>query len=68
MSEQTTLWNRHGRNPRRVARPGHSNHQTGTAIDFANTRGAWNWLKRNATQFGFKNYAPEPWHYSLNGR
>ena len=24
-------------------------------------------IKRNATQFGFKNYAPEPWHYSLTG-
>ena len=66
--EQVVLWNRYGRNPRRVARPGHSNHQTGTAIDFADTRGAWRWLKRNAHKFGLHNYKPEPWHYSLTGR
>ena len=66
--EQVILWNRFGRNRKRVARPGHSNHQTGTAIDFADTPGAWRWLKRNASKFGLHNYKPEPWHYSLTGR
>ncbi len=66
--EQTILWNRYGRDRRRVGRPGHSNHQTGTAIDFADTPGAWRWLKRHAPKFGLRNYAPEPWHYSLTGR
>ncbi|MFP5502714.1 MAG: peptidoglycan-binding protein [Candidatus Sericytochromatia bacterium] len=67
-AEQVVLWNRYGRNPARVARPGHSNHQSGTAVDFSNIGGAWAWLKRNASRYGFHNYPPEPWHYSLNGR
>lgn len=66
--EQVVLWNRYGRDTSRVARPGHSNHQSGTAIDFQDTPGAWRWLKRHAHKFGLHNYAPEPWHYSLNGR
>lgn len=65
--EQVVLWNKYGRDPRRVARPGHSNHQTGTAIDFVNTPGAYAWLKANASKFGLHNYPPEPWHYSLTG-
>lgn len=66
--EQVVLWNKYGRNPARVARPGTSNHQKGEAIDFGNIGSAWSWLKQNAHRFGFKNYPPEPWHYSLNGR
>jgi peptidoglycan hydrolase-like protein with peptidoglycan-binding domain len=67
-AEQQALWDRYGHNPARVARPGTSNHEKGNAIDFTNTPGAWAWLKRNATRFGFHNYPPEPWHYSLDGR
>ena len=51
----------------RVARPGHSEHHLGTAIDFASpddTRATWNyedwattpagaWLRDNAWRFGF---------------
>ncbi|MFP5503229.1 MAG: peptidoglycan-binding protein [Candidatus Sericytochromatia bacterium] len=66
--EQVVLWNKYGRNPARVARPGTSNHQKGEAIDFKNIGNAWAWLKQNAHKFGFHNYPPEPWHYSLNGR
>lgn len=66
-AEQEALW-RANPDPRYVARPGTSNHEKGNAIDFADTRGAWAWLKRNATRFGFHNYPPEPWHYSLDGR
>lgn len=66
-AEQEALW-RANPNPKYVARPGTSNHEQGNAIDFANTAGAWAWLKRNATRFGFHNYPPEPWHYSLDGR
>lgn len=51
-----------------AARPGTSNHEKGEAIDFANSPGAWAWLKKNAPRFGFHNFPPEPWHYSLNGR
>lgn len=66
-AEQTELWNRYGRNPARVAPPGSSMHEKGLAIDFANTAGAWSWLKRNAARFGLYNYPAEPWHYSING-
>ncbi len=65
-AEQEELW-RANPNPKYVARPGTSNHEKGDAIDFRNTPGAYDWLKRNATRFGFHNYPPEPWHYSLNG-
>jgi hypothetical protein len=66
--EQVVLWNRYGHDRSRVAMPGHSNHQSGTAMDFDANPGAWRWLKRHASKFGFHNYAPEPWHYSLTGR
>jgi len=65
--EQIALWNKYGQNPARVARPGTSNHEKGNAIDFANTPGAYAWLKNNAARFGLKNYPPEPWHYSTDG-
>ena len=51
-----------------AARPGTSNHESGQAIDFANTRGAHAWLARNAGRFGLKNLPGEPWHYSTTGR
>lgn len=50
-----------------AAKPGTSLHEQGEAIDFANTPGAWAWLKRNAPRFGFHNFPPEPWHYSTTG-
>lgn len=65
-AEQQALWNAHP-DPKWVARPGTSNHEKGQAIDFANVGNAWAWLKAHAGQFGFKNYPPEPWHYSLTG-
>ena len=51
-----------------AARPGTSNHESGRAIDFKNTPGAFAWLKKNAQRFGFKNLPGEPWHYSVNGQ
>lgn len=66
-AEQQALWDANP-NPTYVARPGTSNHEKGNAIDFVNNSGAYSWLKRNASRFGFQNYDPEPWHYSLNGR
>lgn len=68
-AEQVVLYNRYkaGQGPI-AAPPGHSNHQTGTAIDFTNTPGAWAWLKANAHKYGLHNFPPEPWHYSLNGQ
>lgn len=65
--EQVNLYNKYG--PGRAARPGRSNHESGNAIDFTNTPGAFNWLKQNAGRFGFYNKIPsEPWHYSTTGR
>lgn len=51
-----------------AAKPGTSNHESGLAIDFSNTRGAYAWLKKNAGRYGLKNLPSEPWHYSTNGR
>lgn len=51
-----------------AAKPGTSNHESGLAIDFSNTPGAYDWLKKNAGRFGLKNLPSEPWHYSTNGR
>lgn len=54
-----------------TARPGYSNHEGGMAIDFSNcsTGSSCNsWLTANAGRYGFKNYPPEPWHWSIDGR
>lgn len=51
-----------------AAKPGTSNHESGQAIDFKNTPGAFEWLEANAARFGLKNLPGEPWHYSVNGK
>ncbi len=51
-----------------AAKPGTSNHESGQAIDFKNTPGAFDWLAKNASKFGLKNLPGEPWHYSVNGK
>lgn len=59
-----------------TARPGHSMHEQGLAIDFTydgaviGTRSspAYRWLAANASRFGFYNLPSEPWHWSVNGR
>jgi D-alanyl-D-alanine carboxypeptidase len=60
-----------------AARPGHSEHQLGTTIDFD---GGAVWLADNAWRFGFVMsypparspaytcYKPEPWHFRYLGR
>jgi D-alanyl-D-alanine carboxypeptidase len=62
---------------RTVARPGHSEHQLGTTLDF---EGDLAWLASNAHDFGFVMsytedaspdrtcYRHEPWHYRYVGR
>ena len=58
-----------------TARPGHSMHQQGLAVDFT-TGGApidetdplFVWLTVNADRFGLRNFSKEPWHWSTNGR
>lgn len=49
----------------KAARPGHSNHQSGRALDIAvGSPGALAWLSSNASRFGFKRTVRgEPWHW-----
>jgi hypothetical protein len=49
----------------KAARPGHSNHQSGRALDIAvGSPGALAWLSANAARFGFKRTVRgEPWHW-----
>jgi zinc D-Ala-D-Ala carboxypeptidase len=66
--------------PGRAARPGHSEHQLGTAVDLRlPTTAAIDWLAANAPSFGFAlsyphgkqrltGYRPEPWHVRYVGR
>ena len=59
-----------------TARPGHSMHERGKAVDFTcngtsiNSRNnpCFVWLNTNAVRYGFKNLASEPWHWSTTGK
>ncbi len=48
-----------------AALPGHSNHQSGHAVDLnTSTPGVLRWLNRHASRFGFRRTVPtEPWHW-----
>jgi hypothetical protein len=47
-----------------AAKPGHSNHQSGSALDLAMAPGAHDWLVANASRFGFRSPVKrEPWHW-----
>ncbi len=62
-AEQAVLFRRHP-DPKWVAPPGRSRHREATELDIAGTQGAWIWLARNATRFGFvQRYSWEPWHF-----
>ena len=57
-----------------TARPGHSMHERGLAVDFTSggsTLGSgsagYRWLRANAARYGFYNLPGEPWHWSTNG-
>ena len=57
-----------------TARPGHSRHEFGLAIDFhiegrAISAGTdvFAWLTENAHRFGLFNLPSEPWHWSVDG-
>lgn len=49
----------------KAARPGHSNHQTGRALDLdLDLAGSREWLEKHARKHGFKRTVPgEPWHW-----
>ena len=64
MAEQQYLYRLYG-SPR-AARPGYSNHQSGTAFDLNASWGSsvYNWLTRNAWRYGFERTVSfEPWHW-----
>ena len=57
-----------------TARPGHSQHELGLAIDFTENGTVLNrsspgfiWLAANAARYGLKNLPSEPWHWSTTG-
>jgi Transglycosylase SLT domain/D-alanyl-D-alanine carboxypeptidase/Putative Flp pilus-assembly TadE/G-like len=61
-AEQSRLFARHP-DPRWVAPPGKSLHRLGTELDLG-PPGAYGWLARNASRFGFvRRYSWEPWHF-----
>lgn len=52
-----------------AARPGYSNHQSGSALDLNTANSAvFNWLNANAGAYGFRRTVPsEPWHWEYFG-
>lgn len=52
----------------RAARPGHSNHQAGRALDLDLATGTYAWLQANARRHGFhRTVRGEPWHWEYLG-
>lgn len=53
-----------------MAKPGHSNHNLGKAVDFDLSKpGVFKWLVDNAEKYGFSNierHKDEPWHWVHN--
>src|SRR5690349_18241840 len=49
----------------KAAKPGHSNHQLGKALDiYLGDTGVFAWLEAHGREFGFKRTVPgEPWHW-----
>jgi hypothetical protein len=55
-----------------AAVPGHSNHQSGIAMDIetggSRNSASYRWLRQHAGEFGFRNtVASEPWHWEYRG-
>jgi hypothetical protein len=68
MDEQKYLYNcyltKRCNNGNLAARPGYSNHQSGTAVDLTTS----SWLAAHAGEFGFVRTVPsEAWHYEYRG-
>lgn len=52
-----------------AARPGHSKHQSGSAIDFGQWPGVLSWLKEHGKEFRFyPTVKREPWHWEYRPR
>ena len=76
---QAQLWHEHGCDDGScsvpTARPGHSMHELGQAIDFTvdgetlrQSDPAFRWLQQHAGEYGLRNLPSESWHWSTNGR
>ncbi len=75
-ADQETLFAANPGSDDMIARPGHSEHQLGTAVDLGGDRA---WLRLNASRFGFllsypadrspewTCYSAEPWHFRYFG-
>jgi len=66
MEHQEALYRAYRRGRGNLAAiPGHSNHQSGHAVDLnTSTPGVLRWLNRHAARFGFRRTVPtEPWHW-----
>jgi len=58
-----------------TAIPGTSMHEWGLAVDWSSNgslvsspgSAGWQWLRADASRFGFSNLPSEPWHWSSNG-
>lgn len=52
-----------------AARPGYSNHQSGSALDLNTSVSAvYNWLNAHGAAYGFRRTVPsEPWHWEYMG-
>ena len=57
-----------------TAIPGRSNHEWGLAVDVeltgagGNSSPQYRWLAANGPRYGFFNYRPEPWHWSIDAQ
>lgn len=66
MEHQEALYRAYRRGRGNLAAiPGHSNHQSGHAVDLnTSAPGVLRWLNRNAARYGFRRTVPtEPWHW-----
>lgn len=65
---QLYLWNKYGKNPKRVGRPGHSNHGWGRAMDIgygASASKQKKWVTNNGHKWGWfwGDAKGEDWHF-----
>ena len=49
-----------------AAKPGYSSHSTGRALDLVVNSTTFDWLEKNAANYGFYNYYAEKWHWEYN--
>jgi hypothetical protein len=74
--DKVLTWSGPWHNERQVVSyvPGYSNHQFAVAIDFQPAQSVfinseeYAYLEKNASKYGFYNYALEPWHWTYLGK